>query len=139
MLKRDSNTGVLLWILRNMFKNNYFEGHLRTAASIKLYSWIFFKSFCWRFLEDCWFLRFLALVKACQKQPPEVFCKKGVLKNFTKFTGKHLCQSHRTPLDNYFWHVKDFFYSVDFMIIEISKKNLLKLWANYFKSIIGQG
>ena len=24
---------------------------------------------------------------------PEVFCKKGVLENFTKFTGKHLCQS----------------------------------------------
>ena len=28
-----------------------------------------------------------------QKQPPEVFCKKDVLKNFAKFTGKHLCQS----------------------------------------------
>ena len=28
-----------------------------------------------------------------QKQPPEVFYKKGVLKNFTKFTGKYLCQS----------------------------------------------
>ena len=27
------------------------------------------------------------------KQPPEVFCKKGVLRNFAKFTGKHLCQS----------------------------------------------
>ena len=24
---------------------------------------------------------------------PEVFCKKGVLKKFAKFTGKHLCQS----------------------------------------------
>ena len=24
---------------------------------------------------------------------PELFCEKGVLKNFTKFTGKHLCQS----------------------------------------------
>ena len=24
---------------------------------------------------------------------PEVFCKKGVLKNFAKFTGKDLCQS----------------------------------------------
>ena len=24
---------------------------------------------------------------------PEVFCKKGVLKNFEKFTGNHLCQS----------------------------------------------
>ena len=22
----------------------------------------------------------------------QVFCKKGVLRNFTKFTGKHLCQ-----------------------------------------------
>ena len=28
-----------------------------------------------------------------KKQPPEVFCKKGVLKNFAKFTGKQLCQS----------------------------------------------
>ena len=24
---------------------------------------------------------------------PEMFCKKGVLRNFTKSTGKHLCQS----------------------------------------------
>ena len=24
---------------------------------------------------------------------PELFCKKGVLKNFTKFTGQYLCQS----------------------------------------------
>ena len=28
-----------------------------------------------------------------KKQPPEVFCKNGVLGNFVKFTGKHLCQS----------------------------------------------
>ena len=28
-----------------------------------------------------------------QKQPPEVFCEKGVLRNYTKFTGRHLCQS----------------------------------------------
>ena len=28
-----------------------------------------------------------------QKQPPEVLYKKGVLRNFTKFTGKHLYQS----------------------------------------------
>ena len=25
-----------------------------------------------------------------QKQPPEVFCKKSVFRNFPKFTGKHL-------------------------------------------------
>ena len=28
-----------------------------------------------------------------QKQRPELFCKIGVLRNFTKFTRKHLCQS----------------------------------------------
>ena len=28
-----------------------------------------------------------------QKQPPGVFYKKGVTKNFSKFTGKYLCQS----------------------------------------------
>ena len=28
-----------------------------------------------------------------QKQPPEVFCRKDVLRNFAKFTGKHLRQS----------------------------------------------
>ena len=28
-----------------------------------------------------------------KKQPPEVFCKNGVLRNFTKFTGKRLYQS----------------------------------------------
>ena len=43
----------------------------------------------------------------CQKPFPhnrssrmEVFCRKGVLRNFAKFTGKHLCQSlffYRTP------------------------------------------
>ena len=28
-----------------------------------------------------------------EKQPPEVFCKKGALRNFVKLTVKHLCQS----------------------------------------------
>ena len=28
-----------------------------------------------------------------QKHPPELRCKRGVLKNFANFIGKHLCQS----------------------------------------------
>ena len=28
-----------------------------------------------------------------QKQPPEVFYKNGVLKNYAKFTVKHVCQN----------------------------------------------
>ena len=30
--------------------------------------------------------------RGCKNQPPEMFCKKGVLKNFEKFTGKHVSQ-----------------------------------------------
>ena len=42
---------------------------------------------------------FIQVAPLFQKQPPEVLykkrcsIKKGALKNFTKFTGKHLCQS----------------------------------------------
>ena len=35
----------------------------------------------------------IALGKRCRSSRPDVFCKKGVLRNFTKFVGKHLCQS----------------------------------------------
>ena len=48
-------------------------------------------------------------IPSIQKQPPEVFCKNrcsvriGALRNFAKFTGKHLCQSlFFFFLDNYF-------------------------------------
>ena len=37
-------------------------------------------------------LHFL-VVESIRSSRPEVFCKKSVLRNFTKFTGKHLCQS----------------------------------------------
>ena len=32
-------------------------------------------------------------VQTFKKHPPELFHKKGALKNFAKFKGKHLCQS----------------------------------------------
>ena len=36
----------------------------------------------------CWFKKPFFFRRSC----PEVFCKKGVLRNFVKFTGKYLCQ-----------------------------------------------
>ena len=53
----------------------------------------------------------LLLFLAFQKQPPEVFYKKGVLENFSKFTGKHLWFEkfsrttffYRAALDDCFW------------------------------------
>ena len=37
---------------------------------------------------------FKHIVKHFRSSRSEVFCEKGVLKNFTKFTVKHLCQNH---------------------------------------------
>ena len=38
-----------------------------------------------------------------KKQPPVVFYKKGVLKNFKKFTGKYLCWNVLFLLKLQFW------------------------------------
>ena len=35
---------------------------------------------------------------------PEVFCKKGILRNFAKFTGKHLCQSFFNKVEHQVEH-----------------------------------
>ena len=40
-------------------------------------------------MKTCLFLK----LGPYRSSRPEVFCKKGVLKNFAKFTRKHLCQS----------------------------------------------
>ena len=50
-----------------------------------------------------------------EKQPPDVFYEKGILKNSSKFAGKHLCQSlffnkvarlsPATLLKKRFWHM----------------------------------
>ena len=50
---------------------------------------------------------------------PEVFCKKGVFKNFTKFTGKNLCQSF-------------FFNKVNFSIKFIKKESLAQVFSVNF-------
>ena len=53
-----------------------------------------------------------------RSSPPEVFCKKGVLRYMAKFTGKHLCQSlffsglrPATLLKKRLWHK---YFSVNF-------------------------
>ena len=54
-----------------------------------------------------------------------MFSKKGVLRNFAKFTGKHLCQSlifnkvDRRPVNSLKWRLRHRFFSCEFY--EISK------------------
>ena len=45
---------------------------------------------------SCWIINFRSSNSQSgiiRSSLPEVFCKKGVLRNFAKFKGKHLCQS----------------------------------------------
>ena len=60
--------------------------HLTVAMRLRLCSVI--KAFHYH-------LQFISTAFPKQKRSsrPEMFCKKGVLRNFAKFTGKHLCQS----------------------------------------------
>ena len=78
---------------------------------------------CWRFTRilvtsggfQSFSRRFLSQeISPFRSSRPEVFCKKGVLRNFTKFTRKPLCQSlffnkvtglrSATLLNNRLWH-----------------------------------
>ena len=67
------------------------------------------KGFC----RHSWSLRH-SRNKLLGSSRPEVFCKKGVLRNFARFTGKHLCKS--------------FFYSINWPATLLKKK----LWHRCF-------
>ena len=77
LLKRDSCTGVFLKTLRNFSKHLFIQN---TSGGC----------FCSNPKETCfqWVQK-----ETIEKQPAEVFHKKGVLKNLTKFTRKHLRQN----------------------------------------------
>ena len=104
-----------------IFQTTYFEEHLRTTASKHINSFfeVFCRSCCLALINAVMKYSFFAalvqswrgnLLKNCT--PSQVFFKefhnscrtarsshqrcsiiKGVLRNFAKFTGKHLCQS----------------------------------------------
>ena len=93
-----------------MLQNNtFFTEHLWTTASgcsEAAISSIFYHYLVWIFhfqknkyssnfkiFNFTVLLHFIQVQLIHQKQPPEVFYKKGVFRNFAKFTGKHLCQS----------------------------------------------
>ena len=63
---------------------------LRSKFSIFNYNIFFF----WKRSSHWWHVSVTEKMQCkVQKQPPKVFYKKGVLRNFAKFTWKQLCQS----------------------------------------------
>ena len=98
MLFRQKNG----FLIRRVYKAKYINS--------KTYIRSFSKSFCfvyWVLLMKIFVLFFLSSMtdnfsnnspdsqqhETYRSSSPEVFCKKGVLRNFAKFTGKHLCQN----------------------------------------------
>ena len=78
----------------------------------------------------------------CRSSRPKVFCKNGILKNFTKCTEKHLCQSlflnkvaglrSVTLLKKRLWHR----YFPANLAKFFKRKLVCTLWANIAKVII---
>ena len=50
------------------------------------------------------FLKCSKSLKPYRRSHPDVFCKKGILRNFTKFTGKHSCHCLQLYLKKRLWH-----------------------------------
>ena len=80
-----------------------------------------------------------------QKQPPRVFCKKFVIRNLAKFTGKNLCQSllfnkvaRELPLGGFLSHLVTSFQAFSY-IAEFTRKWLpnipyeqISTWQSFF-------
>ena len=82
------------------------ELQIRDFESFIFWSKFRFLGHCFRAFQPVLFLNFLSLVnhggrhfyssqnlRTLRSIRPEVFCKKGVLRNLERFTEKHLCQS----------------------------------------------
>ena len=71
LIKKEALAQVFSCEFCEIFKNTFFTEHLWTTVSMTF--------------------KYEILIVRCSQQ--RCFIKKGVLKIFTKFTGKHLCQS----------------------------------------------
>ena len=69
-----------------------FAKFLRTPFLIEHFGCCFCQS-SWEYLEPILFFAWYLVCEKNRSSHPDVLCKKGVLRNFKKFTGKHLCQS----------------------------------------------
>ena len=76
------------WHVKSKKKlQDYSQDHLEEFQNLRIASQ--FMPGVFEYFDDE-FRLFQRIFRSCR---PEVFCKKDFLRNFTKFTGKHLCQS----------------------------------------------
>ena len=93
ILHLNSEKFVVMTLLDNQHLQGYFSKKLGKKDFLK-YKYVQNKlSLEWvsKFLASSLIQIYLVLITGSRR--PEVFCKKDVLRSFTKFLGKHLCQS----------------------------------------------
>ena len=75
------------WNTRAVFVGRFLEKKKQQQKNLKDYTPIkeTFMSLSYETQNEFFFVHLII-----QKQPPKVFCEKGILKNFANFTGKHL-------------------------------------------------
>ena len=72
-----------------ILKNRFFQHQYQKQEKMFVFTlWLVSHSVC---IHIQYF--FGVMTNKLQRQPLEVFCKKGILKNFTKFIVKHRCQN----------------------------------------------
>ena len=82
--------------VRSFLNNMMIHFYVMPFTAFTAYNFPNYKSMstsCSDLLSECFFLNCLAVNCVVQKQPPELFCEKGVLRNLAKFTGKDLRQN----------------------------------------------
>ena len=118
----------LLWLNQNdsqTFQRSSWEKCFPQCVFYRgnLFQWmIFIQCDQWKtfFLKACRYIEIFSTAillfslkqvfwkKSLQKQSPEGVLQKGVLKNFAKFTGKHLCQSLLYITGVFLWILRNF-------------------------------
>ena len=99
--KRDSDTTVFFWILGNFQEHLFYRTHLGDCFCDMPNDekYLLFSNFGWSLRAIICMLcsdnasTNWEVAKLYRSRRPEVFCKRDVLKNFTKLIGKQLCQS----------------------------------------------
>ena len=125
--------------LVNSSTNGSLMGKLNISA-ISL-SWNKVTPLSIKFTVSLWFISseksaFTACQNFFRSSRPEVLNKKGVARNFTKFTGKHLCQSiffnkKRLGTGVFLWILRNFYkHKRSVLIDRRSFHSLVNVWIN---------
>ena len=125
-IKKETLAQVFSCEFWNISKNTFFTEHIRTTASGESFKII---------IQSPYLHRSINLYRSSR---PEVFCKRGVLRKFAKFTGKQLCQRllfrPATLLKKSFCH-KCFPMNWVYLLLQNTSGGFILLFVSFLKTL----